>query len=460
MGMGDRPVVRAVMGAGKSILLAEVARHRIQPLAYGPAQVIVTAPTQKLVDQLSETIEWWAGVKVGKWYAHSHQLRRVVVACQDSLGSLADELEKHNAHVQLWLADEAHRTETDECKAAIDRIKPVSRVGFTATPWRAEERERLSMFDVLAFDYSPQDAMDDGVVVRPIIEHYKGSAKTVDDASVEVIRGAKGPGIVNATSITDADEFAARLNDEGISAAAIHSRVSRDEQSALLGQLHQGKLRSIVHVNMLAEGVDLPWLLWLCGRRPVRSRVRFAQEFGRILRAYPNKKYATFYDMHDLWNVLGLDYDAVLSGGEGEDTPAEEVAALEIDFFLGQVKTRKENNLEVETTLSGVPLQMITPIRSYLRTTALMLEFAGLYESKISSKSWRSHPASEKQLKVVGGVSRVLGNISLPARHAKALDCAVHAAHELTKGDVADLITILTVLRRERCWPQVDAEVA
>lgn len=460
MRVNDRPVVRAVMGAGKSILLAEVVKNRLQAPAYGPAEVIVTAPTQKLVDQLSETIEWWAGCKVGKWYAHSHQLRRVVVACQDSLGSLADELDKHRARVMLWIADEAHRTETDECIAAIARINPVERVGFTATPWRAEEHESISLFDVLAYDYSPQQAMRDGVVVRPIIEHYTGSAETIDDACVEMIRGADGPGIVNASSITDADEFAARLNDEGIRSAAIHSRVSRDEQSALLGELHHGDLKCIVHVNMLSEGVDLPWLMWLCCRRPVRSRVRFAQEVGRVLRAHPGKKFATVYDPHDLWNTLRLDYDAVLSGGEGEDTPAEEAAALEIDFFLGQVKARKAHNMEVETTLSGVPIQLLKPIRSYLRTTALMLEFAGLYESKISSTSWRSHPASEKQLAVVGGVSRVLGNVSLPSRHATALDCAVHAAHELTKGDVADLITILTVLRRERQWPQIDAEVA
>lgn len=461
MRMGDRPVVRAVMGAGKSILLAEVVRSRLQrDPYYGSVDVIVTAPTQKLVDQLSETIEWWASCKVGKWYAHEHKLRRVVVACQDSLGSLADELEKHNAHVMLWIADEAHRTETDECIAAIERIKPVNRVGFTATPWRAEERERLSMFDVLAFDYSPQDAMRDGVVVRPIIEHYTGSAKTIDEACVEVIGSAKGPGIVNATSITDADEFAARLNEEGIAAKAVHSNIARLYQNEIIGELHGGDLKCIVHVNMLAEGVDLPWLMWLCCRRPVRSRVRFAQEVGRVLRAHPGKKFATVYDPHDLWNTLRLDYDAVLSGGEGEDTPAEEAAALEIDFFLGQVKARKAHNMEVETTLSGVPIQLLKPIRSYLRTTALMLEFAGLYESKISSTSWRSHPASDKQLAVVGGVSRVLGNVSLPSRHAKALDCAVHAAHELTKGDVADLITILTVLRRERCWPKIDAEVA
>lgn len=458
--LDERPVVRAVMGAGKSILLAEVVKHRLQAPPYGPAEVIVTAPTQKLVDQLSETIEWWAGCKVGKWYAHSHQLRRVVVACQDSLGSLAEELERHKAHVMLWIADECHRTETAEVIAAIERIAPVRRVGFTATPWRAEEHEEISLFDVLAYDYSPQQAMADGVVVRPIIEHYSGSAETIDDACVEMIRGAEGPGIVNATSITDADEFAKLLSSRGIEAMSVHSGHTRERQSETISRLHHGDLKCIVHVNMLSEGVDLPWLMWLCCRRPVRSRVRFAQEVGRVLRSHPGKTHAIVYDPHDLWNVLRLDYDAVLCGGEGEDTPAEEAAALEIDFFLGQVKARKEVGLEVETTLSGVPLQLIKPIRSYLRTTALALEFAGLAESKISSTWWRSHPVSDKQLNVVAGVSRVLPNVRLPERHATALRCAVHAAHELTKGDVADLITILTVLRRERQWPQIDREVA
>ena len=38
--------------------------------------------------------------------------------------------------------------------------------------------------------------------------------------------------------------------------------------------------------SLLAEGVDLPWLEWLCLRRGAGSRVRLAQEVGRVVRTY------------------------------------------------------------------------------------------------------------------------------------------------------------------------------
>jgi superfamily II DNA or RNA helicase len=148
------PVIRAVTGAGKSILIAELAH-----LATG--RVLVTTPTVQLVDQLAATLTA-RGLTVGKFYTHAKDTDApVIVCCNPSLGELARLI----SPPALWIADECHKTESDEIKSVLETWSPERRVGVTATPYRSDADERLSLFDSLAYNYGPAEAIRDGVVV-------------------------------------------------------------------------------------------------------------------------------------------------------------------------------------------------------------------------------------------------------------------------------------------------------
>ena len=447
-----RPVIRAVTGAGKSILLAEIAH-----LTTG--KVVVTTPTTSLVDQLADTLRA-RGLGVGRYFTKSKQTSpRVIVCCNDSLPSLSMRIRPPD----LWIADEAHKT---ECPTMHDVLlgpeqldgtrdesaawEPASRIGFTATPYRAEKSEELSLFDHLAYNYGPAQAIKDGVVVPPRVKHYSGGARKLDQACIEMIQGAKGPGIVDSINITDAEEFAALLRESGVSAKAVHSKLHDHTVEKRLKYLESGELDCLVHVSLLSEGVDLPWLRWLCCRRPISSRVLFAQYIGRGLRTYEGKKYCTVFDPQDLFGSLSLDYEAILAGGiedDGDGVP--ELPALELDWAIDEVN---ENPDFLQDTLRDVPIRVINPTVSYIRRTRLAFQSMGLCPMRIGDSEWRKESPTQQQLNRISKDAWLVLEPEVPESHSRALRIAIRAIEGCDRGTASDLISVLNVLKYG--WPE------
>ena len=449
---GRRSVISAIMGSGKSVLIAEVCKRT-------SSRVVVTVPTVSLVEQLSTTIAVRCGADaVGRYYTHASDTEcRVTVVCLPSLTRYVEV----TAHLPppLWIADEAHRTEADQCVAAFDSLAPHAALGVTATPFRADESERLSLWDSLAYEYTAADALRDGVVVPFRVQLWDGKGTNdLDAVCLRLIRKhAQGPGLVNARNIEDAEAHAAWLSERGVSAVAVHSGLDRDEIAARLERLRVGELACVVHVSMLQEGVDLPWLRWLCMRRPVRSRVRFVQEVGRVLRAHEGKTRAELLDPHDLFDSFGLTYQAILAGDTkppkaDADPLADEVAAcLGIDPDVPEFPWAPLEQAKARA-------RRLKPVRRYVRRLYLALLAEGVIEERISSTHWRSKAPSDKQLGAIGwmcgGMAR---DTAIPLPHRKALAVVRDNAADLKRGDVSDLLSIGAAMkqrkRRGDPWP-------
>lgn len=435
-------VIQAIMGAGKSVLIAEICA--CIGLSDGE-HIVVTTPTVALVDQLAATLTA-RGLEVGKYYTHAKEIRPVIVACLPSVAQLAQDL---TGRCVLWLADEAHRTEADALKVALDTLAPYRRLGVTATPWRGDDAERLSEYDEVIYKYGPAEAVADGVVVAPRIVPYLGGVpgNDLDEVCARWVEGETGRGIVNAKSIEDAEGFAAVLRKREIPCAVIHSHTSRTTQAARLDALKDGTLRCIVHVSMLQEGVDLPWLDYLIMRRRVGSRVRFAQEVGRVLRSYPGKTEARVYDPHDLWELLRLDYDACLGAPpvkppeDPRDALADELAAL-LAMLPDDSKTPRDLKATVQRRT-----------RAYLRSLALAWELAGAIQ-RLPVDAWGIRPVSAKQLRVIAFIGRgMLRKTLIPMQHRRALVALIDDAKRLTTAEASDLIAILDAARQKAPWP-------
>lgn len=416
----ERAVVSAIMGAGKSVLIAEL----IAQAKPGARAVVVATPTQALVRQLAATLARRLGEeRVGVFYADEKQPDRdVVVVCYPSLGALREALGRP---VALLVMDEVHKSEGDRVKAEVQALRATSAVGFTATPYRSLPSESLELWDSIVYRYTLADALQDGVLVpmRRVVWDGVGSSD-VDEVMAGMVEAADGPGIVSALSIADADAYASTLSDRGIAAASIHSRLTVEQRAACIQRLKTGDLDCLVHVSLLAEGVDLPWLAWIGLRRPVKARVRFIQELGRVLRCHPGKTEGVVLDPHDLLGLHGLTHTEAIGKA------LERIASA-------QAGEGGEGGPPVMT-----PAVAIGAVLEALHAVRLGLLDAGLVKpSAIPANGWRSKPPSEKQLAAVKRASRLTRHI--PDEFRGVARTLIKRPHTMTAGEVSDLLDIL-----------------
>lgn len=452
---GDRGLISAVMGSGKSVFLAEILLQRPPPPGFVN---VVTTPTQRLVLQLAATCTE-RGLDAGRFYADEKRIAPVVVCCQPSVPELVDRLKLAGKQVWLWIADEAHKTAAESMITSAALLDPRSAIGCTATPFLSDERARLSLWPKLLHTYTAAQAFADGVVVRPELMLWDGAEAPLDAVCVNLIRRvvAKGPGLANASSIADAEVFTATCKAAGLRAMPVHSRLSVAEVAERIDRLQRGDLDLLVHVNMLSEGVDLPWLRWLCMRRDVGSRVRFCQEVGRVLRSSPGKDRAWLLDPHDLFDTFGLTYEAMLAGATVEKDAPELSELDQLAAELAAIMRLPRLSVEApEKTVQG-----LEGARRYVRRLYLAFVSAGVVEQKIAATAWRRNPPSAAQLKYAcKGIGVLLKDTAVPMQHRRALQAVSERSDRLLRGDVSDLLSVLFSLKDRRRlglpWPVKD----
>lgn len=457
-----RGVIHAIMGSGKSYVIGALCAAC---MAGCEETTVVTTPTQRLVDQLADTIRDWTDPHaVGTFDGRDKQPHReIVVCCIPSVPTLAETIDD----CALWLADEAHRTECKTVHDAHDTLDPTEAIGFSATPYRADDDERLSLFADLLYEYTAADALDDGIVVPYRVEHWTGEQGVdIDRACIEMIdQHAEGPGVVNApkshkigSHIDDAEGFADRLSDQGIAARAVHSQLDDDQIDFHLRQLKDGHLDAVVHVNILSEGVDLPWLQWLCLRRPTGSQVRYTQEVGRVLRADEGKDHALLLDPRDLTGAFALDAEAILGAGETPGEAADTRASRELMEAMGLTPGGG----------AGLPgtddltIEGLSKVSATLRQWRLAFEQSGLFDPQVTSTHWRDRPPTDGQTRYLNQLIKKTSQTirtTAPDDVRWALKAAFKAYRggHLNRGDVSDWISILKVVDQLERWPDREA---
>ncbi|MEN0067812.1 MAG: helicase-related protein, partial [Myxococcota bacterium] len=351
------------------------AQPRRPPEAPAQRPVLITTPTQALVDQLAATVSQHCGpMRVGRAYQHAWELERdLVVAC---VASLPRVLEARSSWA-CWIADEAHRIEGPSTRLVSRKLQSQVAVGFTATPFRADDRG-LQTWDRVVYAYTSHDAVRDGVLV-PFRVVRAEAADDVDDLTERWVQQAQGPGIVSALTVDDAEALASRLG-----ALAIHGRQSQAERQRRINALRSGAVPCLVHVQLLTEGVDLPWLKWLVLRRPVKSPVRLVQEVGRVLRCAPGKTEAVLYDPHDLLGHIGLVHATTL---EDVQRGTAESEGRDVD---GMGRGWELSNATPVHPLAGWATDLLGALRA--------ANIADPAEARWSGEAgWRYRPVSAKQ---------------------------------------------------------------
>ena len=449
-GESEPQVISACTGSGKSRLIAELVAARAALLLESQRRVIVvTTPTRRLVRQLSATLAQHISQPIAQHYTSAkwRGKAQIIVCCNASAPGLAKMLAAAGKTVALWIADECHRTETPEIYEFCEDAPALAAIGFTATPFRASDKERLQKWHDELYRYSPTMALADGCLVpwRAVTWTVPGTA--LDDACVDMIKAHKhlGPGVVNAYHIDDAAGFAALLNSEGIKAAAIHSRLTTTVQDALLEQLRSGALDVLVYPSMLSEGVDLPWLAWGCLRRKVSSKVRFIQELGRFLRTNAGKTEAVILDPLGQLEDKATALDAVL-GWVADDEPEAPSGDGELDEDV-----EDPGDDEKEETKINRFARVADALAAYSRSLLLVAISDGIVgpDKSPGAEYWRKGPTSSKQVKLLGHLAR--SDYYLEHTHRDPIKEMLKREIIPSKGAASDLITLFKALADLGC---------
>ncbi|HSH00765.1 MAG TPA: DEAD/DEAH box helicase family protein [candidate division Zixibacteria bacterium] len=439
-----RGVVRATTGAGKSTLIAEICRMRPDD------RIVVTTPTQQLVWDLSAAIADRLGESVGRFYGPTKLIRRVTVTCNASIATLA----RNIGAPDLLIADECHKTEAPVFLETLENWTPRKIVGVTATAYRSDDSQSLTLFDELIFNLGPADAIRAGIVVPPVPVHPRADQGTeINEICVNMIREQVGPGVVDATNIKDAQEFSELLIAAGVRCAVVHSQMDASLVNQRKTALDNGEINCLVHVDMLSEGVDMPNLRWLCLRRKTGARVRFAQYVGRGLRAVPGKTHCNVLDPWDLFNLHSLDWEACLGG---DDAQADDVglAALRLEDILDDIKATP--NPDDTETLNGVPVTVLDPAAGYIRRLRFAMETRGVIPFESAPQLWRNDRVTVQDLQRIDERMRVVNQLSddIPAEHYRALWIAYRAMRAQKRGTASDMNRILKALQWNG-WPEI-----
>ena len=415
---------------------------------------MVSTSSIDLVEALRATIAQLADEPVGAYYTSAKDVQRITVVCLPSLAAYAAATGPQTG--LLWIADEAHKCERSSVEAFLSACPPAHRIGMTATPYRADTGLTLWRSELLR--YGIEDAITSGALVPFRVTFPKGKGfADVDDLVIDWVRSGTGACVISAADIADCDAFALACCEAGLRVAALHSRNRRSHATAMAA-LRSGELDAIVHCHMLSEGVDMPFLRRLVLRHARGSRVEFAQEIGRVLRACEGKAHADVFDpwqvtlTHDLQSPVQVE-DAITAAPKAK---ASEPPPPMIDPLTGEPIVWAELPAKERKRI-----WLATDAVAFLGSAALALRASGVARQYSETGHWRREPATPAQLQALtrlrstvqwvrgqGHVLRGVGPAGAPMVQAicRAFS-AVSGSPKLRKGLASDLLTcVLTVL--------------
>lgn len=174
--------------------------------------------------------------------------------------------------------------------------------------------ESIQRLDVLPEDVAGQMA-DSAARNKLIVQTYKAKEKEY------------GQTIVFAINVVHAIHLSALFNKEGIKSEFIVSdvkdsvtgvRISKEDNERKLEEYREGKVKVLVNVNILTEGVDLPQTKTVFLARPTVSTILMTQMIGRALRgeAAGGTSSAYIVSFVDNWNehIAWVNPDSLFSG--------------------------------------------------------------------------------------------------------------------------------------------------
>lgn len=346
-------------GAGKSVVIAELARLLFDTWPEDNPRTVVLVPSKELAEQNAEKLVsllpshisvGFYSASLGRKNAHAD----VIVA---TIGSIYKDAHLIG-NIRCVVIDEAHLVNPDgddvgryrKFLSDLAKYNQFRVVGFTATPFRGNgiwltEGEK-PLFGGVAVTIKIGELIDAGFLsplVRPVdviktridvegistsngdyaigelSERVAGYLSGAADDAVELAADRK-KWIGFCATVSNAISFRDHLLARGITTAVVTGDTPKQARADLIAKFRAGELRCLVTVLALATGFDVPdvdCILWL---RPTKSPVLYVQGAGRGMRIAPGKTNCLWLDFSNTTERLGpVDSIKGRSKREGND---------------------------------------------------------------------------------------------------------------------------------------------
>lgn len=163
--------------------------------------------------------------------------------------------------------------------------------------------------------------------------------------------------IAVACSIDHAEQIKKIYVEQGYRAEVIHSKQLPEKQNEIKQDIENHRLDVIIHVAMLGEGYDHPYLSIAAIFRPFRSELPYEQFIGRVLRAIPeNEIEKTDDNIADVVSHQNLQLAELWEKYKIELQESEVIKHLQDENFLDDGKDSSENNPQGIGTGDVIPL--------------------------------------------------------------------------------------------------------
>jgi superfamily II DNA or RNA helicase len=302
-------LVSAATGTGKGTLIASLA---VKAFRAGKRTLFLVHRDELIEDVMARALAIDPRLSAGKVKGDQNEWAALCVFAS------VQTLQKHRladiGRFDFIFTDEAHHATAKTYLNIYKRVREVNprakHIGFTATPFRSGKDGKTTgigdVFRLLCYEYSLQDAINDGVLC-PIIcmqiethldltdvdpDDEEKLEKLVDTPDRNAVAVAKylehRPGkqaIFFGVSIQHAKNLAAAFKAQGISAEPVWG--TDRARAKKIAAFKAGTLTVLCNKDLLTEGFDHRPVEVVGLVRPTNSRGLFAQMIGRATRRSP-----------------------------------------------------------------------------------------------------------------------------------------------------------------------------
>lgn len=378
-----RPAEVLATGAGKSIILAEVARTSRHGAA-GGKRVVVLAHREELVQQNAQKVRDVApDLRVGIVQAGMNQVAaHVISASVQTLASPGRRAQLRD--VGLVIVDEAHHAPARSYVDVLEHFGCMSTsrgtvypggtptpcgtsaavaLGFTATMTRGDGKALGDIWQEIVYVKDTADLIASGHLVRPVGVRVrvddlqlgkvrkvagdyssKGLGDAIEDSMapkkiVEALRehAADRQTLLFAPLVHTAEVIRDALREGGFAAELVHGGTPPEERRRLLQAYRDGTVQVLCGAMVFTEGTDLPMTGCVVIARPTMNPGLFIQMVGRGLRLWPGKRDCVVLDVVGATNRHRLTAPIELFGEEGHESDDPNQDAIEAaDEMLGE----------------------------------------------------------------------------------------------------------------------------
>jgi len=310
-------------GGGKTVMFAHVIKRFLE--SNPGKRAMVLAERSKIVKQAHKTIGKLINRRVGIEMASHHvDMRNDMFAPEIIVGTVqtqargGDGLGRMGKFVPddigLLVVDECHHAVAAQYRKLIDYYtqNPDVRVlGVTATPDRSDERALGQVFDAVACNFDIHFGVEEGWLVRP--RQLLTTVQSLDISHVSTVAGdfkqdelsnelskdkplyeiaatalrvcGEKKTIVFAVTVKQAERLTDVMNSMKQGCARfVHGGTPDEERDVLYHDYRVGAFNYLVNVGITVEGYDEPGVEMIVDAAMTKSRAKYTQKFGRMLR--------------------------------------------------------------------------------------------------------------------------------------------------------------------------------